>query len=328
MVTPFRGRGRSVDVSGFLLFLRSERESGATRMGGKKVAAMRLKGTVRARALAALTMVLSAGAVPATQAPAAAVDDACGATRYRVTGEAWTCSFVDNFNGFRLDPGKWVVQDTSKTGFRVGETCFQPTRGVAVGSGQLRLTVQRRTPFRCVGPYGTSTATYTGGAVSSWGKFDQAYGRFEARVRFPAYTGAGLHGGFWMNPKFREYGLWPASGEIDVAEWFSGVTDRVYPSLHYTGRSRADTGWDCVVGRTDAFHTYAVEWGADRMDFYYDGQLCFSRTWSPLNLLAPQPFDKPFVLALLASTGVGSNAPTSAVPHSSTTYVDYVKVWR
>lgn len=291
---------------------------------------MRLRGLARARALAALTMVASLGVIPAAQqaAEAAVVGDACGAIRHRADGQPWSCSFVDNFDGFRLDGAKWTVQDTATTGFRMGDTCFQAGKGVAVGAGQLRLTVQRRAPFRCVTPWGSSSATYTGGAVSSWGKFDQAYGRFEARVKFPAYTGPGLHGGFWMNPKFRDYGPWPASGEIDIAEWFSGVADHAYPSLHYTGRTRSDTGWDCVIGRADTFHTYAVEWGEQRMDFYYDGQLCFTRTWAPLDLIAPKPFDRPFVLALLAATGQGTNAPNAAVPVSSTTTVDYVKVWR
>ena len=291
---------------------------------------MRLRDLGRARTLAAVTLMLSLGAVPGTQESAEAVGDACGATVLKADGTAWACTFVDTFDGLKLNPAKWAVQDTATTGFRVGDTCFKAGQGVTVGGGTLRLTVQRRTPFTCTSLLGDllGKATYTGGAVSSWGKFDQAYGRFEARMKFPAYTGPGLHGGFWMNPKFRDYGLWPASGEIDVAEFFSGVSQNIYPSLHYTGSTRNDSGFNCPVTRVDLFHTYAVEWSPTKMDFSYDGQVCFSRTWSPLDLLAPAPFDHPFVLALMASTGMGTNAPTSAVPTANVTQVDYVKVWK
>jgi beta-glucanase (GH16 family) len=255
--------------------------------------------------------------------------DACGAKVTKASGEAWNCSFVDNFDGRSLDPNKWVAQNSSLSSFFVGQTCFVQGQGYDVRNGSLLLTVKKQpSKFTCQTPWGTIESDYTGGAVSTYGKFSQAYGRFEARLAFPDFTGAGLHGGFWMNPQDKEYGAWPASGEIDVAEWFSGVPGKVYPSLHYSGRTQADTGWNCTIAGTNNFHTYAVEWGPAKMDFIYDGKVCFTRSWSPTNVAAPAPFDKPFVPSLLASAGQGANAPTSATPSQATTVVDYVKVWR
>jgi beta-glucanase (GH16 family) len=293
---------------------------------------MTMGGFARAR-LALLALTLRLGTVPVTTAAAEAAlvapaTTACGPQLLKADGTAWTCTFVDNFDGVKLDPARWAAQETAQTGFRVGDTCFKAGTGIAVSGGQVRLAVNRRASFSCASPYGAAPATFTGGAASTYGKFSQTYGRFEARVRFPAYRGPGLHGGFWMNPQDRTYGLWPASGEIDIAEWFSGISQYVFPSLHYTGRSRDDTGWTCPITRTDLFHTYAVEWSENRMDFFYDGQHCFSRTWMPLDLIAPKPFDRPFVVSLIASSGQGTNAPNRYTPSNSVTAIDYVKVWQ
>lgn len=290
-----------------------------------------------ARRAAAVSLLAAVAVVPVTMGAADAAKpgptspsyDACGAKLTKATGGAWSCSFVDNFDGRELDPTKWVAQNSSLSSFFVGQTCFVQGEGYDVRNGSLLLTVKKQPEkFTCQTPWGTIESDYTGGAVSTYGKFAQAYGRFEARLKFPSYTGAGLHGGFWMNPQEQTYGRWPASGEIDVAEWFSGVPNKVYPSLHYTGRTTADTGWNCNVAYTDTFHTYAVEWGPTKMDFIYDGRVCFTRSWSPTDVQAPAPFDKPFTASLLASAGQGANAPTASTPTQATTVVDYVKVWK
>ncbi|TCJ20949.1 glycoside hydrolase family 16 protein, partial [Nocardioides jejuensis] len=243
------------------------------------------------------------------------------------SGENWSCSFVDNFSGTRLDTTKWVVQDSSVSGFMMNNACFDAAQNHALGGGFLKLSVTRKPAFNCDLPYGTRGTQYMGGGISTYGKFSQAYGRFEARIAFPGHTDAGLHGGFWMNPQNKVYGAWPASGEIDVAEWFSGVADHVFPTLHYTGSTSADTGWNCVVGDVSTYHTYAVEWSRSKMDFLFDGQLCFSRSWAPTDVQAPAPFDQPFTASLLAAAGQGTNSPTDTMPAQATTLVDYVKVW-
>ena len=292
----------------------------ALRLSGRRVAALSLLAT-------AAVLPVATGAADA--ATASTTYDACGSMLVKANGDAWSCSFVDNFDGKSLDTTKWVAQNSSLSSFMMGQTCFVPNKGYAVRNGALLLTVQRQpNKFNCKTPWGTFDTSYTGGAVSTYGKFSQAYGRFEARLKYPSYTGAGLHGGFWMNPQDKAYGTWPASGEIDVAEWFSGVPNKVFPTLHYSGSTMADTGWNCNVQYTDQFHTYAVDWSPTKMDFIYDGQICFTRSWAPTNVAAPAPFDKPFTASLLASAGQGSNAPTASTPFPSTTTVDYVKIWK
>jgi beta-glucanase (GH16 family) len=287
---------------------------------------------IRARTLAALALAgslcVAPAAVPSSDG-ATATSDACGAILVKESGENWSCSFVDNFSGTTLDTTKWVAQDSSLSGFTMNNACFLPGEGYALGGGFLKLTVRKRLPFNCKLPFGTRGTQYVGAGVSTYGNFSQTYGRFEVRMKVPDYDGPGLHGGFWMNPQNRDYGVWPGSGEIDVAEWLSGTRDHVYPSLHYTGSTGLlDTGWNCTIGTADVFHTYAAVWSPETIDFYYDGSLCFSRTWQPTDLAPPAPFDKPFTLALVAANGAGvNNAPNTNTPFPSTFTIDYAKAW-
>ncbi len=278
--------------------------------------------------LASLLLVGALGVLPgwSSESADAATTDACGALIPKADGGHWDCSFVDNFTGTTLDTTKWVVADSSVSGFYMNGSCFNGD-GYSQGGGYLRLTVVRQLQT-CTTPLGALPTSYRGAGVSTFGKFSQTYGRFEARMKFPSYRDAGYHGAFWMNPQNRDYGVWPGSGEIDVAEWFSDTPDNVYPSLHYTGSvGLLDTKWDCTVRRPDLFHTYTVEWSASGMDFSFDGVPCFHREWQALDLAKPAPFDKPFTVALTAASGGATNAPTPLTPFPATFVADYVKVW-
>lgn len=272
---------------------------------------------------------------PGATAPAAAASyDACGVVLAKDDGTSWTCSFVDNFDGRSLDTTKWIVQETSKTGFRTGQTCYTASdKNIAVRRGELLLTARRENgPFQCASPDGTFTTRYTGGMVGTRGRFSQTFGRFEVRAKYPPALTAGVHGGFWMNPVKQTYGAWPASGEIDVAEWWSNDPTLVLPSLHYNGRdSRYDSGWGCRVVDPSAYHTYRVDWLPTEIRFFIDDALCFARTPTPDSpLVAPQPFDHPFsmILNMGVGTATGTNAVSAATPLPATYVVDYAKAWR
>lgn len=285
-------------------------------------------------AAAALTLLpgVAPGSGPARAAVAAT--DACGTVLPKDDGTAWQCTFVDGFDGRSLDGTKWLVGDTSWSGFQVGSTCLRDSdRNVSVRNGQLHLTARReKKELTCASPAGDFTTRYTGGHVATRGRFAQTYGRFEVRASYPASQVPGLHAGFWMYPERHTYGAWPASGEIDVAEWWSVDPDLVLPSLHYPGRDFwADSGWGCAVPDVSAFHTYAVEWTPAEMRFLIDGRLCFRRSWTPDSpLVAPQPFDHPFNLVLTMGVGPagGHNAVTSATELPASYVVDHVKAWR
>ncbi|WP_182481368.1 IPT/TIG domain-containing protein [Nocardioides immobilis] len=258
--------------------------------------------------------------------------DACGDLLVKDDGSTWTCSFVDDFDGQSLDTTKWGVQQSSITGFRTGETCYvNSPENIAVRNGELLLTARREAQnLACDSTLGSFSTPYTGGMVGTRGKFSQTYGRFEVRAKYPAVTVAGLHGGFWTMPRTNTYGVWPASGELDIAEWWSNAPTQVLPTLHYTGDSLADSGWNCRVSTPSSYHTYTMEWYPDVVRFFIDGEMCFERSWTPTGLIAPQPFDKPF--SMILNMGVGSlsggNKVSADTPLPATYTVDYAKVWR
>ncbi len=277
---------------------------------------------------------LQAGSSSGGAAAAVVASDACGAVLPKADGTTWSCSFVDNFDGSTLDTTRWGIQQTALTGFRTGQTCYTAsTKNIALRRGALELTArEEKGQFLCKSPVDDFTTKYTGGMIGTKGKFSQTYGRFEVRAKYPTTSKPGVHGGFWMYPVKHTYGAWPASGEIDVAEWWSSDPTLVLPSLHFNGRDyRADSGWNCRVPDASSYHTYTVEWLPTEIRFFIDGSLCFARTPTPDSpLVAPQPFDHPFsmILNMGVGTASGVNAVSSTTELPATYTVDYAKAWR
>lgn len=257
----------------------------------------------------------------------------CGANIAKPTGGNWRCTFADEFNGSSLDTSKWVVQQTASSGFHSGSECFvSSSNNVRVSAGALSLTARRESaPFSCKSPYGAYTTQVTSGSVSTWGKFAQAYGRFEIRAKFPASTIAGLHSALWMYPQKLTYGAWPTSGEIDIAEEYSQYPDRAIPYVHYATATNDSTVTNtrCMISDVSAFHTYVAEWTTTGITISYDGVPCVTHKWNPAApLTGSKPFDQPFIVWLTQALGNNTNAysaTTTQLP--ATTQVDYVHVW-
>lgn len=270
----------------------------------------------------------------ASISPTPAPSTPCGSTKYKkADGSSYACSFSDEFSGSRLDSTKWSPILTAVTGQRAGVECEVDSPDTfAVGGDVLTVTARRlATPMTCNSPYGPFDTSYTGGMLTTSGKFAQAYGRFEMRARFPQTTIAGLQSSLWMYPQTLTYGAWPKSGEIDIAEWFSGYANLAVPHLHYNGDSNDPNrgSYNCQLGDPAAFHTFAVDWTPTSITFVYDGQTCLrNTTWSPLDLVAPAPFNQPFNLLIGNGRGNTQNNETTAdTPFPSELQVDYVRAW-
>jgi beta-glucanase (GH16 family) len=260
----------------------------------------------------------------------------CGSAQLvKTDGSAWTCTFDDEFDGTALNTSNWAVQTTAASGFTTGTECFvNSPNNVSVGNGLLSLTIRKEAaPFTCGDPSGNFTSQYTSGEVLTYGKFSQAYGRFEVRASFPATTVAGLQEALWLWPNNSlKYGAWPASGEIDIAEVYSQHADRAIPYVHYVP-SFYDydvTNNYCLITNVNALHNYVVEWTTSTITVSYDGQTCTTDTWNPASpLVKPQPFDQPFMIALTQGLGQGSNAfDPATTPLPATTQIDYVRAWK
>ncbi|MDT4939162.1 MAG: hypothetical protein QOG80_2833 [Pseudonocardiales bacterium] len=283
--------------------------------------------------LVAVTGLSCLTAVTSPVAHAATAPTCGGAYLVKPTGGRWQCTWDDEFNKSYLDVSKWWVETTAANGFVAGAACMvNSPRNVFEGGGYLKLIVRKEAaPFVCTSPNGNFTTQYTGGAVFSWGKFSQLYGRFEVRAAFPNSTIAGLQEALWLWPDNpTKYGAWPASGEIDIAESSSLYPDRVFPFVHYDSGSDTNvTNNYCMISNISAFHKYAVEWTPSNITIKYDGKMCISDTYNPgYPATSSAPFDQPFFVALTAGLGVAPNTFSANTPLPATTKIDYVRVWK
>ena len=100
------------------------------------------------------------------------------------------------------------------------------------------------------------------------------YGRLEARIKGP--VGAGTWGAFWMLGADIDTRIWPWCGEIDVTELIGKAPNTAYGYFHgllsggYGGRG---TTVDMPNGFANEYHTYAVDWLPESVDWYVDGVL-------------------------------------------------------
>lgn len=234
-----------------------------------------------------------------------------------------------------MDLNKWLVQRTDYSGFSNQHECFyDDPRNVSVSGGFLNLTVRYDPVAQPCATIGDTH--YSGGMITSYGKFAQKYGRFEFRAKFPSsYINGqptpGLQSALWLWPQNQSiYGAWPGSGEIDVAEYYSPFPDRAIPYLHYTpiNNSFQETNNYCYVANADTqFHDYVLEWTENRIKILYDGVACIGTPWQS-TLGGTAPFDQPFFMSLTQGLGWWDNGPTPNTQLPATMQVDHVKVWK
>jgi beta-glucanase (GH16 family) len=176
------------------------------------------------------------------------------------------------------------------------------------------------------------TGNYTSARLKTLGKFSQAYGRFEARIKIP--QGQGIWPAFWMLGANIEKVPWPDCGEIDIMENIGKEPYLVHGTIHGPGYSG-----DKAIGQShalpgeqkffDDFHVYAVEWGPEEIRFYVDDTLYETRTPADLPKGAKWAYDHPFFLLLNVAVGgswPGNPDATSVYPQ--TMLVDYVRAYR
>jgi beta-glucanase (GH16 family) len=269
----------------------------------------------------------------ASATTSAAARDACGAAIYKGSGARWKCSFADNFRREELDLERWWPLSTKTSGYSHNRDCFFNRKAnVRLLDGRLRLTSRKAaSAFTCESPYGDFRTRYSSGFVTTYQKFSQTYGRFEARIKMPSTRVTGVHSAFWMWPDAQKYGSNPRSGEIDVAEWFSKRPRTWQAAVHYLGEDDdANHLKVCRVSTPSRFHTYRVVWTPRKISIAIDGRTCLTnRRWTPdEGLVKPQPFDHPFYINLTQALGrFGNSFDPKTTPLPATMVIDYVKAW-
>ena len=161
-------------------------------------------------------------------------------------------------------------------------------------------------------------ASFTSAKLLTKGKFSQAYGRFEARIKVPG--GSGLWPAFWLLGENIDVDGWPQCGEIDIMEYRRQEPTKVSGSIHGPGYSgltvpqgQITKSYDLGNDRYDAgFHVYGIEWGPDYINFYIDDVLYNQITPSDIEVT---PADAVYTL----NDGVAATDDTEAIPGTDIT---------
>ena len=243
----------------------------------------------------------------------------------------WTLVWSDEFNGADgapVDPSKWVLE-TGGNGWGNNELEYYTARpqNSSQHDGNLVIKVLAE---RYKGADGV-TRNYTSARLKTQGKFSQAYGRFEARIKIP--RGQGIWPAFWMLGDDIDKSGWPASGEIDIMENIGKEPELVHGTIHgpgYSGANGIGASFQ-LAGKehfAEDFHIYAVEWEPNAIRFFVDDNLYTTRTPADLPKGAKWVYDHPFFLLLNVAVGgfwPGDPDDSSTFPQSM--LVDFVRVY-
>ncbi|MBI3645299.1 MAG: glycoside hydrolase family 16 protein [Acidobacteriales bacterium] len=243
---------------------------------------------------------------------------------------AYVLVWSDDFsaaNGSLPDSSKWIME-TGGNGWGNNEleTYTNRTQNAHVQDGNLVITASKET---YTGPDGI-TRQYTSARLKTLGKFEQKYGRFEARIKIA--QGQGMWPAFWMLGNNIGTVDWPNCGEIDIMENIGKEPAIVHGSMHgpgYSGANGLTGAYTLPSGKfADAFHIFAVEWETTTVRFYVDGNLYETRTPADLPAGKTWVFDHPFFILL--NVAVGGDWPGN--PDNTTVFpqdmlIDYVRVY-
>ena len=116
---------------------------------------------------------------------------------------------------------------------------------------------------------------FTSARIKTAKKLSFQYGRVEARMKMP--VGVGTWPAFWMlGGDLLEGGRWPDCGEIDIMEFRGDISDRTTSALHGPNTppgSGLGAAYMSFAPLSDGYHTYAIEWRKNSIDFIVDGRV-------------------------------------------------------
>jgi beta-glucanase (GH16 family) len=211
---------------------------------------------------------------------------------------------------------------TGQNGWGNNELQFYTDRAknVVVQNGYLIITADQES---------FNGSSYTSARLLTKGKFEQTYGRVEARMRLP--WGQGLWPAFWMLGADIDSVPWPGCGEIDIMEVRGQAPTILVGSVHgpgYSGGEAVSKSYTLQNDRFDTgFHVFGIEWGPTYINYYVDNVLYNQIT--PADVPGEWVFNKPFYM--LINLAVGGNfvgPPNSSTVFPQTMLVDYVRVYK
>lgn len=218
-----------------------------------------------------------------------------------LNGNGWQTTLFDGFNGTSVDRDLWPVVYGGGSG-NGGAYQWSPD-DVRVGGGELTISMTNHGGWWSAG-----------GLSQGWE--GQTYGRFEVRAKVDA--GQGTSTGILLWPTSNE---WPP--EIDLLETPTAGRDKAYFTYHWDGGGwdeYTSTGFDLDATQ---WHTYAVDWSADRLTYYIDGRQMYTTTEH-----VPQESMALGFMGFVASHGQNwyNGGPDWSTPGQVNLHVDWARI--
>ena len=225
------------------------------------------------------------------------------------TAASWKLVWSDEFNGpdgSAVDSNKWTAE-TGGGGWGNDELEYYTDRreNAFRHDGNLVIKVMHE-KFAGDGV----TRNYTSARLKTQGKFSQAYGRFEARIKIP--RGQGIWPAFWMlgddiekapaGPNAARSTSWKILAKSRA--WFmERFMARDIPARKGSAFFGLPGGLPVGQSFADDFHLFAVEWEPNAIRFYVDEHLYATRTPADLPKGTKWVYDHPFFLLLNVAVG-------------------------
>lgn len=254
----------------------------------------------------------------------------------------WELVFADEFDEPGLpNPDHWVFEEGFVRNFEEQYYTVERRENVRVEGGRL-IIEGRREAFDNpeFDPAGTNwrqqreTARYTSGSINTLGKHAFRYGRVEVRAKVP--RGKGAWPAIWMMGVDRDDVGWPRCGEIDIMEYVGKQPHTIHAATHFADPSIDDrdvhvhggSGKIKIAEPWNDFHVYAIEWDADEIRFFADGERYHRFEIDRAGEGPDNPYRRPhFLLLNLAIGGTwGGEVDDDAMPMRYE--IDYVRVYR
>jgi beta-glucanase (GH16 family) len=238
--------------------------------------------------------------------------------------DAWTQVWADEFDGNAVNTTNW--RNLTWTNPHNEERQAYVPSQASVAGGMLTITATNQ-------PYGGKQ--YRSARLES--KYANQYGRWEIRAKLPSTKGTWP--AIWLLPNVDQY-PWPSQGEIDILEnrgQQPNLTSSAFhygppwPNNQYQFSENTSARFGQPVNYHDGFHTYAVEWDAQKIRYFIDDVNWYTLYDSDVGGTISQNAPMETVLNVaVGGTFFGDDPnqqPDSSSVWPQTMQVDYVRVF-
>ena len=174
-----------------------------------------------------------------------------------------------------------------------------------------------------------SECQFTSARMKTARKVSFQYGRVEARMKLP--QGVGTWPAFWMLGGDLLDGVpWPECGEIDIMEFRGDIPDQATSAIHGPTTPQGSglgARYLSMAPLSDGYHTYAIEWKKNSIDFIVDGRVngtYSSRDTGARGWVYNQEF---FIILNLAMGGTYAGEYIDPTLNQAQLNIDYIRFY-